>query len=303
LTERISQKAVGSKHGGGILGGEQKKVNLSGFHYFNRLTQAPKHFFEAGPVSGIDGIVDKVQKAPHGGNYVYVNNQPYYVPAQHDPTVKPGQRVEAGDPLSTGIPHPKELVRHKGIGEARRIISDMMYRAADESGWSPHRRNVDTLARALVNNIQITAPDGLADWLPDDIVQYSRMASTYKPRTGTKTLKAKQAKGHYLEQPVLHYSIGTRVSNSVLDTLNEFGVKEVDAHPEPPEFEPLFVRAMEQPGYDPDWQTQLGGFYVKRHFLRSAHRGGSSSEKSTSWMPSLAKGEEFGKELGTSGKY
>lgn len=305
LTERISQTSVGSKHGAGVLGTKGKKEGpeLSGFDFFNRLVEAPKHFPEAGPLAAADGVVGKIEEAPHGGYYVYVSNNEHYIPAGHKVTVKQGQKVEAGDLLSDGIPHPHELVKYKGVGEARRIMTKMLYDAAKKSGWGPHRRNVEVLSRALIDRVKITSPKGFGDNMPDDITPYSRMAVNYRPRKGTQTYKTKQAKGKYLESPVLHYSIGTRVTPSVINTLKEFNVGEVDAHPEPPEFEPVFIRAMDQLGTDPDWMTTLGGFYLGRHFMTKVHRGAKSEPHSTSWMPALAEGKEFGKKLQTGGKY
>ena len=42
---------------------------------------------------------------------------------------------------------------------------------------------------------------------------------------------------------------------------------------------------------DPDWMTQLGGFNLKRTFLKNIQRGASSKVHGTSWIPALATGE------------
>ena len=56
-----------------------------------------------------DGIVTGIRTAPQGGQYVkvgYVSRTgflptEYYVPSGYDTIVKAGQKLEAGDPLST----------------------------------------------------------------------------------------------------------------------------------------------------------------------------------------------------------
>jgi len=96
---------------------------------------------------------------------------------------------------------------------------------------------------------------------------------------------------HYLEKPVLHYSIGTRITPSVVKDLKEAGFNEVLAHKNPPPFKPTMTRAMMSLVGDRDWMVQLGGFNLKKTFLDNVQRGSSSNIHGTSWIPALATGE------------
>ena len=104
-----------------------------------------------------------------------------------------------------------------------------------------------------------------------------------------------EAVGQYLESPVLHYSIGTKVKPSVAKELQHFGVDSVTAHHQPPPFQPHFVRAMENLQNDPDAFVQHMGSNLQKSTLKAVHRGGTSDENSTSFVPSLMRGKDFGK--------
>ena len=66
--------------------------------------------------------------------------------------------------------------------------------------------------------------------MPDDVLEYDSLVRGYEPRYGFRMATPKQARGWYLERPVLHYSIGTRVTPRVSKVLEDHGIKQVVAH-------------------------------------------------------------------------
>lgn len=287
-----------SKHSGGVVGADSAK-GISGFKHLNQLIQVPKHFPQGAAHSTVDGHVDRIQEAPQGGTYIFINGTRHYVPQQQGQTVglkvKVGDEVEAGDVLSEGIPNPAIVVKYKGIGEGRRAFVNQFQQALKDAGINTHRRNVEALSRGLINYVRLT--DEYGDYATDDIIPYTMIASSYKPRMGCVENTPENCKGYYLEKPVLHYTIGTRITPSVIKTLNDYGVKNVIAHKEAPPFEPEMVRGMAHVSKDPDWGTRLLGGYNKDSLLEAARRGGVSYTKGTSYVPALAFGDpEFGEE-------
>ena len=107
--------------------------------------------------------------------------------------------------------------------------------------------------------------------------------------------------GHYLERPVLHYSIGTKISKSVNDNLKKYNIASVQAHKEPPPFQPEMIRGMSNISHDPDWMTRMLGSYQEKGLLNSVHRGLTSDAAGSSYVPALARGEQFGVTGVTSG--
>jgi DNA-directed RNA polymerase subunit beta' len=302
LSEPVSQGALNVKHKGGRVSGNERE-RISGFDLINQTVQVPKAFRDAAAVSKIDGIIQEVKDAPQGGKLVMVNDIEHYVPQGFDVTVKPGQRVEAGDLMSDGIPNPAEIVKHKGIGAGRVHFMNNYMNAYKSSGLRANRRNVELVTRGLVNHVRVTDLDGVDDALPDDIVPYSAIERKYRPRYGFRVSSPESAINSYLERPVRQYSIGTRVTPAVAEDLRKAKIKEVYAHNDPPPFEPQMVRAMENMAKDPDWQVRLGGSYLQKGLLESVHRGGKSKEHGVSFFPGVARGKGLGEGLSEEGTY
>lgn len=290
IAEPVSQGMLNSKHAGGVSRLKARR-SVTGFNYLNQLIEVPKTFTDGAPVTKADGIVGKIEAAPQGGNYVYVNGDRYYSPVDQVVTVKPGQSLEAGDSLSDGIINPKDIAELKGIGEARLRFVNQFTAALKENGLPVHRRNVEVVARGLINQVEITEPDVLPGTYPEDFVSYDYLASRYEPRQGHSVGEASKHLNQYLEKPVLHYSIGTRITPSVAKNLKENGFNEVIAHKNPPPFKPTMTRAMMSLIGDRDWMVQLGGFNLKKTFLDNVQRGSTSQIHGTSWIPALATGE------------
>jgi len=291
-----------AKHGAGVIGSSHE-TGLSGFRAIEQLVSVPSTFVGAATLASQDGRVESVEAAPQGGNYVLVDGEKHYVPPEATLKVKVGDTVEAGDALSTGIANPAEVVRFKHVGEGRRYFMKTLRETLANSGIKVNRRNIEIMARGLLNHVKVTDFDAGENLIPDDIISYDDLASRWKPRHGSVTDKPDKSVGKFLEQPVLHYSIGTRITPSVAKTLNKHSVNSITAHTEPPPFEPYMTRALESTIYDKDWFKRLQGFYVGKGFMDAARRGSSSQIHGPNFGHALAEGTTFGKDLETKGVY
>lgn len=288
LSEPVSQSQLSSKHSGGVGGAK----SISGFKAINALVQVPKTYPDGATHANRDGRVQEIRPAPQGGFYVQVDGEDHYVPADREVSVKKGDVLEAGDVLSDGMPNPAEIVRHKGVGEGRRYFVQAMRNVLGNSGITAHRRNIELVARGLVNHVRMT--DEYGDYAPDEVVPYSMIERSWKPRPGTTVGNPATLSNHYLEEPVLHYSVGTRITKTVADNLKRYGITNVHAHKDAPPFEPEMVRGMANISHDQDWMTRMLGSYQEKGFLNSVHRGLKSDESGSSYVPALARGENFG---------
>lgn len=291
FSEPLSQAQLSSKHTGGVAG-EGKAV--SGFDTISQMIQVPKVFKGGATHSEVDGPVGRSEDAPAGGKYAWIGGERHYVAAGHNLTVNPGDRVEAGDVISEGWPNPAKVVEHKGIGEGRRYFTKVFGDAMSNAGIKAHRRNVELLSRGLINHVRLT--DEMGEYVPDDMVPYSTLEHIYEPRKDAQDVEPSLARDKYLEKPVLHYSIGTKIRPSVQKDLAEFGVKKVKVHDKPPPFKAEMVRGMANLAQDPDWMVRMYGSGLKGSLLDAAHRGAVSDEEGTSFVPSLAKAVDFGRQ-------
>src|SRR5690606_7780337 len=130
-----------------------------------------------------------------------------------------------GDAISSGIPNPASIIQHKGLGEGRRYFVDEYRKAMQESGMGSNRRNIELLARALINHVRLT--EEIGDYVQDDIIPYNAVEKAWKVRSGYNETDPEQAIGKYLEKPILHYSIGTKIRPSIARQLQEFGVSKL----------------------------------------------------------------------------
>ena len=284
-----SQIALSSKHSGGVAGGNKL---LSGMPLFQALINTPKTVKGGAAHATVDGKVSKVEPGPAGGQFVWVDDKKHFVNSGFEVRVKPGDEIEAGDVLSEGIPNPAMVVQYKGVGEGRRYFTKLFSDSLKQAGIYSHRRNVELLARGLINHVELQ--DEVGEGVPGDIMPYQTLESTWQPRDGFKRMNVAQARGKYLESPILHYSIGTPIRPSVQRDLEEFGVRDIDVHDDPPPFQATMVRADTQLQHDPDVLTKMYGSHIRKSFLSAVHRGGSSDRDGTSFVPGLAFGVGFG---------
>ena len=285
-----------SKHGGGVAGSSKGQM---GFPVLDRLISIPGNFPGGATHAQLDGTVTAVADAPQGGKYVTVDGVRHYAAPDVDVTAKVGDRVEAGDVLTDGTPRPDQFVHHKGIGEGRRRFVDAFMEASKAAGFRPHRRNLELVARGLIDHVELHAEVG--DHVPGDVVSYTALAHDYRPRDGHETTEPKYAVGKYLERPVLHHTIGTRVTPSMLPALERYGVGKLTVHAQPPPFTPTMIRSQATLAHDQDPLTQMLGSGLEANLLKSVHRGASSDLAGTSFVPALAAGVEFGQKGKTVG--
>jgi DNA-directed RNA polymerase subunit beta' len=303
IGERVSQTALSEKHSGGKASGKEMQQRPTGFNALTQMTEVPNSFKFASVLASTGGHVQSIDPAPQGGNYVTIDKKSHYIEPGLALRVKIGDQVDAGDMLSDGIPNPADMVKYKGIGAARRSFVDEFRKTAKDSGINVNRRNLELIARGLVNHVRVTDLDGPEGSLPDDIVEYDSMERNYKPRFGALRYPPKRAVGMYLEAPALHYTIGTPVTKRVAADLDQNGIPDVLAHADEPSFQPEMVRDMENLVHAPDWQVRLGGSYMERGLLDATRRGIGSEDDSPSFIPALARGKDFGAKLKTEGLY
>jgi hypothetical protein len=299
LSEPLAQGSISSKHTAGVVGARAAQA-ISGFQAINRFVQVPQEGGHWAAHAKSDGRVQKIESAPQGGHYIYVNNEPVYVPHGQEVTVQPGDDIEAGDILSNGLPNPSVVVEHKGIGEGRRYFTQELTRMFRDSGITVNRRNIELIARGLVNHVELN--DEMDAWVPGDRLPYNMLEKYYRPRDDARIMAASRAVGKYLERPVLHYTIGTQIRPSVVKNLREFGLdREISVHDNPPPFQPRMVRGMAIAAHDPDWLASMQGSGVKSRILEAVHRGHVSDPRGTSYVSGLIADPHFGKP-GTNGK-
>ncbi len=293
IGEIVTQASLSSKHSGAAGADASVTPGLSGFALIDRLMNPPKEGRGLAAHAQLDGRVESIKDAPQGGQYVMIHGQGHYVAPGFKTEVKVGDRIEAGDVLSNGIPDPTQIINHKGIGEGRRYFVTSMRRGLDEAGFPVARRNIELLARGLVDRVRVDHEFG--DFIPGSLVSYSRVEKTYQPREDSQDMDVGSAEGRYLEEPVLHYTVGTRMTPNTIKRMQSAKINRVRTHKEPAPFSPVSVRGADILQSDPDFMTQFLGSHLQKSLTNSIQLGAESDEDSTSFVPVRASAINLGR--------
>ena len=301
IGEPIVQGALNVKHTGGMAKG---KKSFAGLGYITQFLQVPEEFKDRAAVSEHTGEVEKIEEAPQGGTLITVGGEEHFALPGFSPLVKVGDKVEAGDALSDGLINPADIVRLRGLGEGRQYYSQRLAQMLRDSGQNPDPRNVEILARAALDNYQIDDPDEDSPWMPDELVRESALLNGYKPPADTAEVSVDKAGGKYLQAPVLHYTVGTKLTPSMTRKMRESGVQRVPVSSETPWFRPEMKRLRVASHDSSDWLASLGTSYLKTQMRTALERGDETNiEENYHFGPRLAFGKGFGENIEETGKF
>lgn len=290
LSESTTQAAMKEKHTGGQVGTANKGI----LDTLNQLVKVPKFFAGGSTVSEVDGTVQSIQNAPQGGYYVLVNNKEHYIHPGFDIIVKAGDKIEAGHPLSNGIVNPADVTRLRGLGEGRRYLSDSIRSTLASNRLKINKVHSESLAKALVNLTQVTADVVIDDNVPGDIVQFNHAQKHFNPINKSDD-PVEKSEGKYLTKPYMHFTAGTKLKPSMINTMKSFGINNVEVSTEKPPFEPVMIRMDDVPGFKDSWMGRLFSSNLKKKILGAVQRTEESPIHGTDFIPSYVTAREFGR--------
>lgn len=298
ISEPLTQMALGAKHGARVLKGTSPK--LEGIAGIKQLLEVPQHFINKAPLAEHTGVITSIAEAPHGGTHIYVDAVQHYVGPNLKPVVVIGQKVEAGDVLSEGIPKPDEIIHHKGFGAGRQYLIDVLHDIYKGQGIDVDKRHLELVARSDLNHVKVLEHvDEYPELMKGDTIPYT----TYRDAAerGSKATPLSKAEGEVLGKEVLHFTAGTPLTSSILNTLKGHGVTSVNVASHLPRVEFLMRPMARNPLLHPDWMARLAHRFLKDSLLQGARTGAQSDRHSTHPVPAYAFGSEFG--MGPEGKY
>lgn len=283
------------------------RKTISGLPYIIQFLEGYESGKDKAAVSEFDGKVEEIKDAPQGGKYIVINGTEHYVEPNTEIFVKKGDEVERGDILSDGLANPADITRLRGIGEGRKYVAERFKKLLDDSGAKAHRRNTETFARGFIDKVRITNPDGLGDWLPDDIVSYNALEAAYTPEADSKRISVKNydAVNKYLQRPVLHYTIGTKLTKKMVDHIRESGISDdVLVSDTEPSFTADFVRLREVPTQgEEDFIGRGVAPYQKANYIDAAVRGLQSNIKENTNPFTRISQPDFAENISRTGKF
>lgn len=306
LGEILAQSSLNAKHFSGLSKGGAKK-NISGGNYIEQFLQSPENFKDRATVAKVSGTIDDIKPAPQGGSNIYINGEKHYVLPDLSIDVKKGDKVERGDIISDGLADVEDIVKYRGLGSGRRYFARRLRQLFNDSGHYADLKNTEILARGLINKVKVTNPDGIGNYLYGDIADYNAIAANYEPPKSAKNydITKENIEDKYLEQPILHYTIGTKLTPRMINRIKKAGITSVKASDIEPPFEPIVVRMREAPMKgSQDWLAKQKSSYLESNLIDSAIRGSDSNIRSNiNAFVRMGQGVGFGEHIEETGKF
>lgn len=287
LSEPLTQMALSSKHGVSLVEGDINKPK--GLAAFKQFIEVPKRFFQRAPITEVTGKVESIAKAPQGGFDVLVAGKHHYVPPQRDLKIKKGQVVEAGDVLSSGIPAPDDIVKHKGLGAGREYLMKSLRNVYSESGKNVDPRHLELLAKSQLNYVQVGS--GLSDFVPGDVVSVSTLRKALESKGSSGSVN--DSIGRTLTRGVSIHLPGTKITPRVAQDLKKEGIGSIVTTGAKISIKPLMSSATRTPLLNPNWMQRLGYRYQKATIINAATFGEKSDLHGHDPVPALAVGSEL----------
>ena len=291
VSEVLTQAMLSTKHKASV--GERKGNAYE--QAANLLNNPAKNFKDEATISTLDGKVSAIKVTPLGDSQVFVNEKMHFVPIAQKTTVSIGDRVRAGQPLSTGTIDPRKLVNLRGIGAGREYMAKEL-RGIYGGGLDP--RHFELIARNLLKYVEVESP-GNTGLLPGSKVEVDKIRKYLNK--GSEEVSVDKAEGAVLAANALSMTPGTLLDAGHIQDLQEAGVKTVKVSPSGLVVKPIVPGLQTAKMLDPNWVSKLSFSKLRDSLRESAATFSSSDIHSTDPIASYVLGTEFGE--GHEGKY
>lgn len=289
LTEPLTQLALNTKHTGGVVG-----AGKSPFHQIMQFMHAPKVFVGAATLATRAGKVEGIEASPSGGHNVFVGGVKHYVGPDLKLTVKSGQTVARGDALSTGQPHPVEVVEHKGMEHGRLYFANSVKQLYGDAGINGHGKIFETMSRAVLNLGQVVDP-GKHEYVPGEIVHWNSVAK-HVEAARTESVPLAKAEGRILASTAHAYAPYQVLTPKAVGDLQAKRVQMVHVYaPGELVVKPVMLGTERAALHKGDWMANLGFRFIGQSFKENAATAAVSDLHSWNPVASYAYGAEFGR--------
>ena len=273
LSEPLTQMILSSKHGGNMAKIEGGLP--AGMDGFKQIMDIPKIFKNEATLSTVEGRITHVDTMPHGGHNVVVKGEVHFVPPGTKVTVRRGDYVGKGDPLSEGVAHPGKITDLKGLGSGRKYIADTLFSVYSDSGVNIDKRNLELLAREDLNYVKVTKSDPQGEFLKHDIVPFNKVMplvqKTAKPEKFTKNIIGKTLGDNYL-----HFTAGTEITPNIYNEMALDNPSKVSVTSDAPAYKPFMTALERVPNQSGDVIATLAHRRIKDAIIDGASKSKES---------------------------
>lgn len=291
VSEVLTQSMLSTKHKATV--GERKG---NAYERASNILNNPADIFkDEATISSLNGVVSDIRKTPLGDTHVFVNEKLHFVPINQELKVQKGDKIQIGDPLSTGTINPRKLVELRGMGAGRKYLSNEL---RDIYGGGLDPRHFEVISKNLIRYAEIEDP-GTTGLLPGDKIEINKLRK-YLDR-GAKEIPVKEAEGATLSKGVLNLTPGTMLDSNHIHELRDAGVSTVHISSSGLKIRPIVPGLQTSKMLDKNWVSKLSFSRLRDSLKESAAIHAESEVHSTDPIASYMMGSEFGE--GVNGKY
>jgi len=264
IGEPLTQMVLSTKHSVGAKDEEADK--LQGMEGFKIVVNSPSNFKQKAAVAPVSGRVIRIDNAPQGGHFVYINSDKTKVYVQEDKKlkVKQGDFVYKGQELSTGIVSVKDKLEHQGIGAARKQEADLLHQTfLNSTGKDLNKKHFEVIARGHLS---------LAKDDEGELYDINAALKNY-PSYKKKVIVGPDIVGKYLAENVDVFLKGTLIDDYILNMLKLHGVRFVYITDQKPPVKPVYKTLVMRPNFNRNLFAKLNYRYLQKAITDEVKRG------------------------------
>lgn len=288
-SEVLTQMILGTKHDAKA----GKSVNP--FDQTSNLLTNQEKFPDKAIISDTNGTVTHIETTTLGDTKVHVSGKEYFIPNSQDVIVEQGARIKIGQPLSTGMVNPRELVGLRGIGAGRRYMSNKL---SEIYGGGMDPRHFDLIAKNMIKYVKVKDAGDTA-YMPGQVLSVNHIQDELQK--DQEVLPLERAAGKKLARPVLELTPGTTLDHQHIQYLNKHGISEVHTSNSGLMVEPIVPGIKTVKLHDQNWISRLAFKRIGQTLRDAAATGLESPVESTDPITPYILGGDFGN--GRNGRY
>jgi DNA-directed RNA polymerase beta subunit/DNA-directed RNA polymerase beta' subunit len=264
MSEPLTQAAMKTFHMGGTVSGGGGA--FGGFETIERFLKAPKTFKNKAVLAREDGIIHSINPGAAGGFNIMINEQEHFIhpDASGELLVRKGQKVNRGDLLNVGIPHPEEALDILGPIKGSHLVVDTLHKLYKASDIKINRRNLETVIRGLTGFAKVTDPGTSKTYVENDVTSLSNVMKFNKEANKSMSLPIQESHGMILSESIAGIKAGTSLDFNHLKHLEKAGHKHIDVYHQPIQFDRIYIGTDKAPNKSTDWLGGLSFRYLKR---------------------------------------
>jgi DNA-directed RNA polymerase subunit beta' len=132
-------------------------------------------------LSPIQGKVKSVEVTPEGNRNVIIGNEKedveLLVLRRQTMLINQGDKVEAGQALTTGPKDPKEVLQINGVRTCQEYLVDEVQKTYRDQGVEVHDKHVEMIVRQMLRRVRIVKSNN-SDFLPNELVDSTLFRKT-----------------------------------------------------------------------------------------------------------------------------